>query len=302
MLDLIMDRAKKVLAKYGLTDKEIDIYLACLNEADLTPFKISQITKIPRTTVYSVLSELALKGLIELNQPEGLEKQQTLVLAKNPSILRKKLWEKRDKLQDLEVDVAEILPALRNNFLKGETDSNFKFLPGVEGAIEAFRDDYDNIDLPLYAFDYLQPMDAIGRKRMNEVVNVDAAKRSAYKTKEYTLLPLSKWTKHVLTYQAERNPDYLENAEWRYVDTPIFDTSVRISIKGDRIKVSCVEEKELYGIFIQSKALAMSLRSMHQVLWQGAKEITKEMIKKWGPNAYLQAERMKKKRKNVEKS
>ena len=60
------------------------------------------------------------------------------------------------------------------------------------------------------------------------------------------------------------------------------------------MRVSCVEGDEIYGILITSKALSSSLISMHQAMWQEAKEITKEMIKSWGPNEFLQEENKRK--------
>lgn len=82
-----MDTSTKVLKRFGLTDNEIDIYIECLKNEELSPFQLSKLTGIPRTTVYDCLMSLSLKGLIELEQSDGFQKQQTRVRGKNPSEL-----------------------------------------------------------------------------------------------------------------------------------------------------------------------------------------------------------------------
>ena len=55
---------KESLKKYGLSDKEIEIYLAGLKGGDATANKLSEITGIRRSTVYEVIESLKKKGLV----------------------------------------------------------------------------------------------------------------------------------------------------------------------------------------------------------------------------------------------
>lgn len=52
------------LQKYGLSEKETGIYLACLKAGDSTANRIAEITNIRRSTVYEVIESLKKKGLI----------------------------------------------------------------------------------------------------------------------------------------------------------------------------------------------------------------------------------------------
>ena len=54
---------KRKLRKFGLDDKEVALYLACLNEGR-TPTDISKQTGINRATVYHYLEKLKKRGLI----------------------------------------------------------------------------------------------------------------------------------------------------------------------------------------------------------------------------------------------
>ena len=90
-----MNLINKVLLDFGLSESEIKVYLECLKETDLGPFKLANLTGIPRTTVYEILTSLALKGLVELEHSDGFTKKQTKVKAKNPTTLREMVRNKK---------------------------------------------------------------------------------------------------------------------------------------------------------------------------------------------------------------
>jgi len=54
----------ELLHQLGLGEKETAIYMAVLQQGKITPGNLAKITKINRTTVYSVAKELMQKGLI----------------------------------------------------------------------------------------------------------------------------------------------------------------------------------------------------------------------------------------------
>lgn len=288
----IKNRAQTVLEQFGLSSNEARVYQSALELGETSPFGISKSTSIARTTVYAVLTDLALKGLIELESATGLMKQQTKVRAKNPSVLRDLLWAKRANLVKQEVDIVEILPFLKKEYLKDSTNADFQFFPGMEGANQIMFD-YDGVDQDTYVFDYQVPMDATGSKEMNEGVDKGIKLWAKGKAIEYNLTPINPWTKHVLSYQVERNPHYLDRVQYRYLPFEIAGLCLTIRLKGSRIWIVSVKGDEVWGLKIRSQNLADSLISIHQALWKLATPITKEMITSWGPNPYLQAEKTK---------
>lgn len=285
-------RTIEVLKNFGLSDNEAIIYQKAVELGQTSPFKIAKATGIARTTVYAVLTDLALKGLVELESATGLMKQQTKVIAKNPSVLRDIIHSKQKALSSQEVDVVEILPWLKKEYLKDTTDSDFQFFPGMEGANYVMFD-YDGVDTDSYVFDYQVPMDATGGKEMNKGVDRGIKKRLGGTGIEYNLTPMTDWTKHVLSYQFERNPHYLDHAQFRYLPFEMHNFNVMIRLKGDRVWIVSVKDKEVWGIKIRSSNLSNSLISLHQALWKMADPVTEDMIKSWMPNQYLKAEKLK---------
>lgn len=287
-----IQRTNQVLKEFGLSENETKVYLSALELKETSPFGIAKNTGIPRTTVYAVLTDLALKGLVELESATGLMKQQTKVKAKNPSVLRNILWQKRSDLVKQEVDIVSILPYLKKEYLKDFTNADFQFFPGMEGANQVMFD-YDNVDQDIYVFDYQIPMDATGSKEMNAGVDKGIKLWARGKAMEYNLTPITPWSKHVLSYQVERNPHYLDRVQYRYLPFEITGLSLTIRVKGNRVWVVSVKGDEVWGLKIRSQNLADSLVGIHQALWKMATPITKDMISSWGPNEYLQAEKRK---------
>lgn len=291
----IMDlskRTQEVLEQFGLSENEAIVYQASIELGETSPFVISKFTGIARTSVYSVLTDLALKGLIELESATGLMKQQTKVKAKNPSALREILWAKRESLVKQEVDILEILPFLKKEYLRDSTNADFQFYPGMEGANHVMFD-YNDANQDVYVFDYQIPMDATGSKEMNKGIDHGIKLWSHGNSTEYNLSSLTPWSKHVLSYQVERNPHYLDRVEYRQLPFELKDLSIMARIKGDRTWIVSVKGDEVWGLKIRSQNLADSLIGIHQALWKLASPITHEMITSWGPNEYFIAEKNK---------
>lgn len=293
-----MDNVKRVLREVGLAENEIIVYMATVNKKNLTPTDISSITGIPRSTIYSIAMSLALKGLIKMHSSDGMLKQQTLISGRNPSFLRKYIRNQRSRLTKLEVDIVDILPQLKGIFHENKTNSNFEFYPGIDGVkkIYSHSDEYDSIDLDKYAWDHMVPTDIFGQKNLNRDLSKYSKIHSKNKSMDYELFPLNNWTKHVLTYQTERDPRYLEKVEFRYIEGSFFELFLRLVIKGDHVFMACANNDEMWGVKIRSYALAKSLKSIFLLNWQIATPVTKDLVKSWGPNEFL--EEQKKKGKN----
>ncbi|MBN1618305.1 helix-turn-helix domain-containing protein [Candidatus Dojkabacteria bacterium] len=281
----------RTLKKFGLNEKEIKVYVVAIKNDGLNPTEISKLTGIPRSSIYDVLMNLSLKGLVELEQSDGITKYQTLVRAKNPSLLRKITREKQKDLVKLEVDIVEILPWLRGIFHDKKNDVDFQFFPGIDGLIQIYNDkELYAVDLDQYAWDNLVPTDVFGQKVLNKIVTSDNRVRRHRKSIDRELVCLNDWAKHVISYQWNRDPEYLIKTEIRYIDNPVFDMRLRISIKDRYVRIASADENEVWGMKICSDALATSLKSIFLLNWALAKPVTERMVRLWGKNKYLEVQ------------
>lgn len=284
---------EKTLKDFGLTENETKVYLECLRETDLGPFKLANLTGIPRTTIYEILTSLSLKGLVELQHSDGFTKQQTKVKAKNPTTIRDIVRTKKRKLSELEVDVVQILPMLNKEYFKDEANADFQFLPGIEGARKIYFSEPGTHEVPMYIFDNLMSMNMFGRENINEDVtkSTDEILKRGGVVKELGLM--SEWARHVISYQVSVDEKYLVAREQRLLDIPGLEFNQRLVIQGDWIKISCAKEEEAWGIIIRSESLAKTMLSIFNVVWSLARPITTELVKSWGKNEFYEAEKKK---------
>lgn len=280
-----------VLSKLGLSENESKVYMEAIRHEKIAPYAVAKAIGIPRTTVYDIMLNLALKGLITIEQSQGLEKQQTWIKAKNPSTLREMLFEQRKNLARTEVDLIDILPILKGEYTKHVTNTDFQFYPGIKGAkqvmsqtIAASKND------TLRVYESLMPMDTLGKTLINKDVDGGLKQKRTTNMAIKSLIVLNKWTRHVLAYQYRRNKDYIALHNFRFIDNPILAIHLDISILGDTVRAVCAQENEAWGCIIKSPQLSTTLTSIFDVLWTTATPITDTDIENWGENEFFEAE------------
>ena len=112
----------KILINYGLTEKQAQVYLACL-ELDSAPVqKIALKSALPRTTVYEVLELLKRKSLVS----SFLKKKVRYFTAQDPNQLVKIAQNNVDELK-------EALPNFNAIFGKNRNKPTTRFYEGKQG-------------------------------------------------------------------------------------------------------------------------------------------------------------------------
>lgn len=293
-----MDTVTRALLAFGLNRNEVKVYRHILSERETNPYALARATGIPRTSVYEILTSLAFKELIELQKSDGFTKQQTRIIAKDPSYLRAIISNRRQSLAELDADIVHILPQLKKDYLPTLPNADFQFFPGIQGAQKVFTEAVlDDIDLPTYVFNYKIPDDVFGRDVINMIADTENKRTRKYVPKE--ILPLNDWTKHCISYQFERDPRYISVTDIRYVDLPGFNIMSRIAIKGDRIWTVSVQGEDCWGTIVRSRTQAQTLTSIFNALWITAVPVTQEVVKRWGKNEYHAAEKQMKRSKKM---
>ena len=244
---------------------------------------------------------LALKKLITVKTSQGLEKQQTWIVTKNPSILRDMIAKRREDLNRLDVDMVDILADLKKDYLQEKPNANFSFYPGIEGVKRVFNL-IQNIPpgVQIYLWDHLMPMDTLGKEFINkDVSQVLKAKGAAKQKRVKTIIPLNDWTRHVLSYQYGRDPQYITYHEFRFIDKSKFNLHLDIYVFLDRVVISCAKENEAWGMVIKSNLMSLSFKSIFEAMWGIAVPVTEEFVKNLGGNAFLREERRREKKREL---
>lgn len=289
-----MNTTYTVLSKLGLSENEVKVYEEAIKHEKIAPYALAKAIGMPRTTVYDVMLNLALKGLITVRQSQGLEKQQTWIEAKNPSTLREMVFKQRRELAQTEVDLVDVLPILKGEYSKNVENTNFKMYPGIEGAKQVMNQTIEaKKNSTLRVFESLMPMDTLGKKLINQDVDTGLQSKRTTHTSIKSLIVLNKWTKHVLSYQHMRNSDYVKLHNFRYIDNPLLSINLDISLLQDTIRCVCTQDNEAWGLIIKSAKLSKTLESIFDILWTQSSEITEKNIEEWGENEFFEAENVK---------
>lgn len=289
-----MKKIYSVLTELGLSENETKVYMEAIKHKKIAPFTLARAIGIPRTTVYDIMLNLALKGLITVQQSQGLEKRQTWIVAKNPSTLRDMLFMQRKKLANVEVDLIDILPQLKGEYAKHIDNTDFQFYPGIEGAKQVMSQTISATgNDTLRVYESLMPMDTLGKQIINKDVDSGLRVKRTTNMSIKSLVALNKWTKHVLAYQYKRNADYVHLHNFRSIDNPLFAIHLDLSLLGDTVRVVCAQENEAWGLVIKSGQLAKTLASVFDVLWASARPVTEKDIQSWGQNEFFEAEKEK---------
>lgn len=101
---------EQLLEMLGLTQKEAQVYIAIQKQGRTAPADLAEITKINRTTVYSVAKELLNKGIIV----EDLGSPKRELLATPPQELRKLIDQELNAIKQRESFLDEAIKSIKS--------------------------------------------------------------------------------------------------------------------------------------------------------------------------------------------
>lgn len=125
-----MTNITSVLKHFGLSDKEIKVYLTCLGLGPQPVRKIAYDTKISRGTCYDILKNLINLGLVSYY----LKDKNKYFIAENPIKLKEVLKDKKRNLERVEDELSQIIPELESIYDDAGPKPKVKFYEGFKGV------------------------------------------------------------------------------------------------------------------------------------------------------------------------
>lgn len=255
------------LKRAGLKQKEAQIYAALLELGGAYPSKIAEYTKMNRSTVYKILDELVIKGLVsELQKGKKLyyqiEKPEKLVrYAKSRIRLAKNRLENAKK----------VLPELEGLFAMTPHKPKVRFYEGLDGVLKVYSDHVDvKESYEMLAFsnasEYLK---FIPKKHQREYTK----KKEKMNIKTRGIVPDTKIDKkyNEIAYS------HTDKKIWpkiRYIPVKMFPYQGEITIYGkDRVSLINFREKAYIGVIIEDQDIHDMMAAIFELSWIGAKEV-----------------------------
>lgn len=129
-------QVQTILKNFGLSEKEIAVYLSLI---DLGPAPVRQIaakSKVNRGTTYDILKSLIHLGIVSYYNKESKQ----YFVAEEPEKLLSSVDQKQEDLLEVRQNIQENLPLLKTLFEKQGGRPVVKFYEGVKGVRQIFED------------------------------------------------------------------------------------------------------------------------------------------------------------------
>jgi len=236
------------LKEFGLTDKEIKVYLACIKLGTALVQDIAKKAGTYRTYTYEILKSLKEKGLVSYIIKSG---KQYFEVAR-PEKLLNILKEKKQKIQKL-------MPQLETLYKSVVDKPKIEIYEGKEG-IKTVIDDLIKTkkDISIYGSTRKQ-------LRLLHFYFPNYIKRRVKAKTRIRVL-----TEHTKATEELKKKDKTELRETRFFPRGI-EPPTATNIYGNKVAILSLE-KELLGIIIESETIARTQRMIFDMLWQMAEK------------------------------
>ena len=241
--DLVMP-----LKEYGLTDKEIGVYLALLPLGSVKVNEIFKKVNYPRITVNNTLQYLIGKGLVS----KILKGKISYYSAVDPKSLPKQIEQKKQLLES----IIPQLSSIKNSIGESSTVQMFEGFKGVYSIISDvfsgknkevtyFGNYVKSLDILKHLPDYARTMRL--ENNIHARIVIDPAKEEIFHTAKYKRLTKMKFLRSLQDFPA------------------------MIFIYGNKVAMFTVKG-ELTGMIIKNKEFSQAMKMIFELYWKQAKE------------------------------
>lgn len=253
---------EKQLEKFGLSEKESQVYLASL---ELDAAGVSEIAKragLNRSTTYVILESLKKKGLVGV---AGEKEHSTLVFtATSPERLQQLAEESVKKFTELVGIAQNIMPELKSMHKGTKKKPRVRYFEGQEGLISAYEDTLTSTET-IRAYASIENMHATLRDYFPEYYHRRAGKGIRIRS----IHPDTKEARERVQHDKEEFRDSALVPKDTYAFSP------EINIYDNKIVFISLVEK--FALIMESDELANALKKVFELSWKEAKRLNKEI-------------------------
>lgn len=253
------------LKKIGLSDNEAKVYLALLELGSATAQQISEKAGVKRPTTYFEIEALMKMGVVTTFEKVGKKDgpTKTLFRAEDPEYLKNIIEREKKLAVERERALGDVLPELGKLFLAAGERPRVRFFEGIEG-LKTMQDEF------------LKTKD----REIEAIASLDDVLKVFPKhPDDYSPRRVQRGIKAKLIYTSS-NGAFLKKydeamlRESRYLPPDKFPFSCDVTIYDSSIALSALRERP-FGIILESKEIADSLRSLFYLAWETAEKYQK---------------------------
>jgi sugar-specific transcriptional regulator TrmB len=259
-MSLQTDNIKKSLKLLGLSNEEIELYLALLAKSPESALELSRKLSIGRTKVYRLLDLLQTKGLVNTLVDEYGNKFE----ANPPTQIELLLKEKEVELEKLKSNAPKIIQELESLQPQAFGETKVVYYKGVEGLKQITWNSLKAKDgIRIYE---ISNMEGFLDKEFSEKVRFELLQRKIFDCQLTNLTyspPFTIYSEYVRNYW-----------DYRYIDPKILNIQIETLVYNDTYAMYSYEEGEIFGVEIHNKKLAQMQKQIFDIVFATAKKIT----------------------------
>ncbi|MDO8513785.1 MAG: helix-turn-helix domain-containing protein [bacterium] len=238
------------LKQLDLSEKEIEVYLACLELGESSIVSIKEKTGLPRTTVFHELENLRDRGLIEITQTAT----RRIYIPYPPRKIMTLIRGKQEKLQEQAENLEKFLPEFNRLYEFSPFQPRVRFFRGEE--IKAIYEEI--LETPVDEIYYVGETNKL-TDILDKNFFIDWVARKVKK---------GIWTRSVwVRGKIDSFFDPKEGLRKRRIGPVGFECPAHYYIYGDNVAI-LTSIKENFGVVITSRENATAMRNWFQQLWK----------------------------------
>lgn len=243
----------EALQAFGLTEKQANIYLACLNLPKPTIQNIAEKSGIKRTSIYSMLNEMEEKGIIKYTK----DGKKTHIKAKSPEHLLESMEERQKKIKQS----MPLLIKLQQEQKQDPENPEIIYFRGREGFKNFWKDIFSsNTKEWLIMTSGKEFLSFVSENYIkNNIIN----KKRKKNIKSRQIISNSSYAREII------KKDIFENRESRIIDHKYKLPVIEI-IYENSVAIISSNFDDLIMV-IKNKNVAETHRSYFEMIWQFAK-------------------------------
>ena len=244
----------KQFQEFGLSENEAKIYLASLEIGRATADELSKHANVKRPTTYVQIESLVKKGLMSSHE----KGKKTYFSPESPEYLKRIFEKTHEKVESGEKELEKILPNLVRMFETADNRPRVRFFEGKEGLI-TMREEFLNVKSKELFIIFSQDV-------LESVFGRDELASYSRKRAEAGIHSRAIYTRSGGKFE-DKHPPLTER---RFLPENKLSLEADIIIFDNKIAITALRGK-LFGVIIESKEIAKSMRSIFEIMWEFAK-------------------------------
>lgn len=247
-----MNKVKDFLLEYGLNEKQINVYLACLELGSSGVTEIARKAGNKRPGTYLILNDLVKQGLVDLMQ----EKDKTRYFAQNP----KKIFQKLENLQEeKDVVLSQLLNVYKNKKMKPSVNvfDDYKIYERISDDVREF------VKSGKEAL-YFGNSEFFLKNQSKTNLWFKTMKSKSAKCREIIIGNSNVQQEYVKKVLDLNNPNY----QVKLFCKPVYPIETEFGIWGNKLYLFSGVGKELYTIIIENSQIVNMHKAMFEQMWE----------------------------------